>query len=228
MRTEVQGWKLVQARRSKWRGKYDGVLLGERDGEWVAGRMFTGTSMRDGFGENGEWWYATYYDLTTEHEAYRALRAVREYIRLSKDAADCWDGLFDQRAGEAIDRHWAQRVPLDEVHDMSALWVRPGLPGVGDIRSGSYMLPAVEAKYDLLQLMRRSYRVGEAFRDSKQCKTGSALHKAYEAAISAAGPVRLTVDGDHFSLSYDGSYNDGDEHWIRTRRKPHPDRKTGI
>ncbi|WP_328689886.1 hypothetical protein OHA74_12330 [Streptomyces phaeochromogenes] len=225
MRTEVQGWKLVQARRSEWRGKYDGVFLGERDGAWVAGRMFTGTSMRDGFGENGEWWYATYYDLTTEHEAYRALRAVREYIRLAKEAADCWDYIFDQRAGEAVDQHWASRVPLEGVADMSSHWVHPGQ--TGDIREGTYMLPAAEAKYDLLKLMRKAYTVHEAFRDPTQCKTGSQLHTAYQTAIEAAGPVRLSVAGDGFDLSYHGRYNDTDERWLRIPRNPHPDRKMG-
>lgn len=32
-RATVQGWTIVQARRSKWRGEFDGVFLGERDGE---------------------------------------------------------------------------------------------------------------------------------------------------------------------------------------------------
>lgn len=164
MRTTAQGWTFVHQKRSWWRGKYDGVFLGERDGAWVAGRMIVGKSMHDGFGENGEWWYATYYDLPTEHEAYRALSAVRECIRLAKEAADCWDHIFDQRAGEAVDRHWANRVPLEDVADMSAHWVHPGL--TGDIREGTYLLPAVEAKYDLLRLLRKAYSVHSVPRNS--------------------------------------------------------------
>lgn len=88
---------------------------------------------------------------------------------------------------------------------MSALRMRPGLPGVGDIRSGSYMLLAVEAKYDLLRLLREAPAVSEAFRNSEQCKAGSALHQSYEAGISTAGPVKFSVAGDHFSLTFDGS-----------------------
>lgn len=186
--------------------------------------MFVGKSMHDGFSESGEWWYATYYDLPTEHEASRAHDALNEYIRLAKLAGDCWNGIFDQRAGEAIDRYWARRVPLDDVADLSSMWVRPS--PTGDVLNGTYMLPAADAKYDLLKLMRNAYAVHEAFRDSAQCKTGSKLHKAYEAAIQAAGPVKLSVDGDQFSLSYHGSYNDSDERWRRIRRTPHPDRNT--
>lgn len=222
MTTEIQGWTIVQSRRSQWHGEYDGVFLGERDGAWIAGRMFIGKSMRDGFSESGEWWYATRYDWEFEHEAYRAHRAVAEYIRLAKEAADCWDGIFDQRAGEAVDRYWSKRLPPDGVHDMSADWAHPSL--TGDVLDGTVMLPAGEAKYELLRYMRRSYAVSEAFRQAKQCKTGSALRTAYQAAIEAVGPVQLTVEGDHFSLSYGGTYNDADD-WTRTRRNPHPDRK---
>ncbi|MEU0214048.1 hypothetical protein ABZ281_02625 [Streptomyces sp. NPDC006265] len=222
MTTKIQGWTIVHQKRTEWRGVYDGVFLGECDGRWIAGRMYQGKSMTDGFGEGGEWWYSNRYESDFEHEANRALRALREYIRLSKLAADCWDGIFDQRAGEAIDRHWANRVPLDGVHDMSAAWVHPDL--TGDVRGSHHMLPAAEAKYELLQYMRRSHAVSEAFREVAQIRHGSELHKAYETAIEAAGAVRLSVAGDRFSLSYDGTYNDGDEHWGRTwHRKPHPD-----
>ncbi|MET9089426.1 hypothetical protein ABZX77_47510 [Streptomyces sp. NPDC004237] len=223
----VQGWRLVQTRRSEWRGVFDGVFLGERDGAWVAGRMLRGKSMRDGFGENGQWWYATYYDSEFDHEAYRALCALREYIRLSKRAADCWNGLFDQRAGESIDRYWSRRVPLDGVADMSALRVRPGHLGGGDIRSSSHMLPAAEAKYELLKLMRGAPALIELFRDPEQCRAGSDLHAVYDAAINAAGTVNLAVAGNRFSLSYDGTYNDADENWRHAwTRSPHPDRRT--
>ncbi|NIY68103.1 hypothetical protein [Streptomyces malaysiensis] len=223
MNTKVQGWTIVHQRRSEWRGVFDGAFLGERDGAWLAGRMFQGKSMRDGFGENGEWWYATYYDSQFEHEANRALRAVREYIRLAKEAADCWDSIFDQRAGEAVDRHWAHRVSLEGVHDMSAAWVHPGL--TGDIRGGTILLPAVEAKYELLKYMRGSYAVREEFREVPQIRPGSALAQAYDAAIAAAGPVRLSVAGDHFSLSYDGSYS-LDPRSPGIPRNPHPSWRT--
>lgn len=225
MRTTAQGWTLVAQKRTEWRGTFDGVFLGERDGEWMAGRMFQGKSMKDGFGENGEWWYANYYDSEFEHEANRALRAMREYIRLSKEAAQCWNGsIFDQRAGEAIDRHWAKRVPLDGVHDMAAAWVHPSL--TGDVRGSHYMLPAAEAKYALLQYMRRSYAVSQAFRDVPQIRPGSELGQAYDAAISSAGELRLSVAGDRFSLSYHGNYNDADQNWGPVwTRNPHPDRK---
>ncbi|MFK0154097.1 hypothetical protein ACIQVK_18750 [Streptomyces sp. NPDC090493] len=223
-RNTVQGWTVVHSTRTEWRGTFDGVFLGERDGEWIAGRMFQGTSMRDGFGENDEWWYANYYDSQFEHEANRAMRAMREYIRLAKEAAECWDGIFDQRAGEAIDRHWATRVPLDGVHDMSAAWVHPSL--TGDVRGSHHMLPAPEAKYELLRYMRRSYAVSEAFREVPQIRPGSELGQAYEAAIGAAGALRVSVAGDHFSLSYSGSYNDADRNWhTKWVRNPHPDRK---
>ncbi|WP_030570060.1 hypothetical protein [Streptomyces aureocirculatus] len=162
-RATVQGGRSSRPRRSEWRGEFDGVFLGERDGEWIAGRMFVGKSMHDGFGESGEWRYATCYDLPREHEVYRAHDALNEYIRLAKLAGDCWNCIFDQRAGEVIDRYWARRVPLDDVADMPALRVRPGLLGEGGIRSGSYMLPAVEAKYDLLKLMRGALSVREMF-----------------------------------------------------------------
>ncbi|MGW3199124.1 hypothetical protein ACWDBD_32070 [Streptomyces sp. NPDC001118] len=222
----VQGWTLVHARRSQWRDKFQGVFLGERYGSWVAGRQLPGETMRDGFGPKGEWSYASYYDSPSEHEVHRAHQALTEYIRLAKEAAECWDGIFDQGAGEAIDRHWARRVPLDGVADMSAGWVHPGL--TGDVQSHTYMLPAVEAKYELLKYVRNSYAVREVFRTGTERGPGSELHKAYEAAIEAAGPVRFSVAGDHFSLSYDGTYNDDDEHWRGTwTRNPHPDRRDG-
>ncbi|MGW0881276.1 hypothetical protein [Streptomyces sp. NPDC002671] len=220
----VQGWTLVHSKRSQWRDKFQGVFLGERDGSWVAGRQLPGKSMRDGFGPKGEWWCVSYYDSPSEHEAHRAHRALSEYIRLAKEAADCWNGIFDQRAGEAIDRHWAKRVPLDGVHDMSADWVHPGL--TGDVRGYTYMLPAVEAKYELLQYMRRSYAVSEAFREEEQWKVDSELHQAYASVISTAGPVHARVAGDRFSLVYDGNYNAEEERWRSSwTRNPHPDRK---
>ncbi|MEV1083457.1 hypothetical protein AB0I98_35455 [Streptomyces sp. NPDC050211] len=225
MRAEAQGWTIVHSKRTEWRGEFGGVFLGEHDGEWVAGRMYVGKSMTDGFGPGGEWWYATYYDLPTEHECYRARRAVREYVRLAKETAQCWDGIFEQRAGEAIDRHWARRAPLDNVADMSAGWVHPGL--TGDIHGHTFLLPAVDAKYELLQYMRRSYAVSEAFRQPENGKTGSDLHQAFQAAVEAVGPVNLSVAGDRFSLSYQGRYNDADERWRRIPRNPHPDRSTG-
>lgn len=54
-------------------------------------------------------------------------------------------------------------------------------------------LPTVEAKYELLQYMRRSYAVNNAFREAKQCKTGSELHTAYEVAISSSGALRVMM-----------------------------------
>jgi hypothetical protein len=207
-RTTAQGWTLVQVRRREWRGEFDGVFLGEQDGKWMAGRQYLGKSMRDGFGPDGEWWYATYFDYEHEHEAYRARRALAEYIRLS----------------EAIDRHWANRVSLDGVYDMSTDWVFPGL--TGDVAGMTYMLPASEAKYELLQYMRRSYSVQEAFREADQGRTSPELPDAFDAAISAVGPLAVTVGGARYRLSYEGRYNDTDERWRREwRRNPHPDRK---
>ncbi|MGW0920682.1 hypothetical protein ACWD3J_16900 [Streptomyces sp. NPDC002755] len=105
----AQGWMIVQSKRAKWREEYDGVFLGERDGMWIAGRMFLGKSMRDGFTESGEWRGATQFTDPAMHEAYRAHLAVQDYIRQAEDAGDCWDGMFNQQAQAAIDRHWAGR-----------------------------------------------------------------------------------------------------------------------
>ncbi|MFF7415670.1 hypothetical protein [Streptomyces lydicus] len=222
MRTEVQGWAIVHQSRTLWRGSFDGVFLAERDGEWLAGRQFTTQTRHDGFGDNGEWWHATYYAAPSHHEAYRALGALREYIRLSKNAACCWNVRFDQEAGEAVDRHWAKRVPLRDVADMSMEWVHPGL--TGDLRSGTSLLPAEEAKYYLLDQMRRSFAVSEAFRTPRECRAGSKLAEAYQVAIGAAGPVHLSVRRDRFSLSHDGAYKESDKRWIRAARLPSPDR----
>lgn len=224
MRTEVQGWGIVHQKRTLWRGDFDGVFLGERDGNWIAGRMWAGKTMDDGFGENDEWWYASYYDSDNEHEVQRAHRALARYIGMAEDAGNCWDHMFDQRAGEAIDRHWAKRVPLDGVADMQADWVHPDLPG--DVRGGTYLLPAAEAKYELLGLMRRSAAVRQTFRDTATIRPDSELALAYDAVLGAAGRVGVRVAGDRFRLSFEGRYNDGDERW-RTKwpRNPHPSRK---
>ncbi|WP_369228417.1 hypothetical protein AB5J52_48060 (plasmid) [Streptomyces sp. R39] len=105
--------------------------------------------------------------------------------------------------------------------------MRPGLLWEGEIRSRTHMLPAVEAKFELLRLIRRTPSVIDAFRDAEQSRPGSTLHTVYEAAIHALGPLSLTLAGDRFSLSYDGTYNDADEHWRDLwARKPHPDRRT--
>lgn len=219
----VQGWMIVHSKRAKWREEYDGVFLGERDGMWISGRMFLGKSMRDGFTESGEWRGATQFTDPAMHEAYRAHLALQDYIRQAEDAGDCWDGMFNQQAQAAIDRHWAGQVPLTGVHDMSAGWVHPGLGG--DVRGHTCMLPAVDAKYELLAYMRRSYVVNDAFREFVLRGDRSRLKEAYETAIQAAGLVKFSVAGDHFSLSFDGSCNDNDSLWRTTRRNPHPNRK---
>ncbi|WP_146050992.1 hypothetical protein [Streptomyces noursei] len=206
---------------------FDGVFLGERDGEWIAGRQFpTQSRYADGFSDNGDWRYATYYDSPSQQEAYRAWRALREYVSLSKNAANCWDPLFIHAAGQAIDRYWAHRVPLNGVADMSAAWVVPGL--TGDANGSTDLLPAAEAKYWLLQYLRGSCEVGDSFRRPQLRKIGSALHKAYQAVIEAAGPLNVSVSDDRFSLSFDGSYNYRDDRWRRVARNPHPDRKPGL
>ncbi|MEV5264763.1 hypothetical protein [Streptomyces werraensis] len=224
MRTEVQGWTIVHHKRVLWRGAYDGVFLGERDGNWIAGRMWAGKSMDDGFSEDGEWWYASYYDSPHEHEAGKAMSALDRYIRLAEDAGNCWDGMFNQRAGEAIDRHWARRVPLDQVADMSAAWVHSDL--CGEVRHVFYLMPAVEAKNELLGLMRRSARVRDVFRDNSRIEPGSELASAYDVVLGATGQVGVQINGDRFSLSFGGRYNNDDERW-RTKwtRNPHPSRK---
>lgn len=224
MRTEAQGWTIVHQKRSLWRDQFDGVFLGERDGAWIAGRMLPGKSMDDGFSEDGEWWHASYFDSPYEHESSLARSALKRYIGMAEDAGNCWDGMFNQRAGEAIDRHWAKRVRLDGVADMTAEWMHPGL--TGDVREGFYLLPAAEAKYELLGLMRRSAAVSQAFRDMARIRPGSELALAYDAVLNAAGRVGVRVAGDRFSLSFEGRYNDADERWRTTwTRNPHPSRR---
>ncbi|MGW1784916.1 hypothetical protein ACWCQQ_38300 [Streptomyces sp. NPDC002143] len=199
---------------------YDGVFLGERDGIWIAGRMFLGKSMRDGFTESGEWRGATQFTDPAMHEAYRAHLALQDCIRQAEDAGDCWDGMFNQQAQAAIDRHWGRAGTADRCprHVSRVGASRSG----GDVRGHTCMLPAVDAKYELLAYMRRSYVVNDAFREFVLRDDRSRLKEAYETAIQAAGPVKFSVAGDHFSLSFDGSCNDNDSLWRTTRRNPHP------
>lgn len=161
---------------------------------------------------------ATQFTDPAMHEAYRAHLALQDCIRQAEDAGDCWDGMFNQQAQAAIDRHSGRAGIADGVHDMSAGWVHPG-PG-GDVRSHICMLPAVDAKYELLAYMRRSYVVNDAFREFVLRDDRSRLKEAYATAIQAAGPVNFSVAGDHFSLSF--HYNDNDSLWRTTRRNPHP------
>ncbi|PNE43376.1 hypothetical protein [Streptomyces noursei] len=207
MRTEAQGWKIVHQRRRPWPGQgiYDGVFLGERDGRWNAGCMFRGNSMDDGF-KNDQYLRGNIPEWDFQHEAYRARCALNDYIQWAKEAADCWDRLFEQEASRAVDRHWAERVPLDGVADMSVTWGRSSLNG--DVRTETFMMPAVQAKYELLRCMRRSYTVNKAFCQPQQHKVGSELGLAYTTAITAAGPVAVAVGSDRFTLSYDGRNTD--------------------
>lgn len=202
MRTEVQGFAIVHQRRRRTGGRFDGAFLAERQGEWLAGRQFTTQSEHDGFTDNGAWQYADRYASPLQHEAYRAHRALQEYVRVAK-AADCWEASFEHEAGEAIDRYWAQRVPLTSVADMALSWSCPG--PTGEVVGGTALLPARKAKYELLNHMRHSRAVSEAFSAHAERHVRSKLREVYQAALQADGPVRLAMGDERFALSYGGA-----------------------
>ncbi|WP_077060548.1 hypothetical protein [Streptomyces sp. MP131-18] len=213
-------WTIVHQRRQEIRsGQFEGIFLGNDRDRWMAGRMYTGTSRRDGFSPTGEWWYSTYCDQKNATENMREARAA--YLRLSH-TAEVSDSLFEQRAGEAIDRHLAGLVSLDGVHDLSAGWhvtdYRPPLDPVG---GNTYLLPAQEAKYELLVYLRRTESsAGLAMMPPGMTLT---LHEAYQKVIRATGPITFELGRYTYSLVHQGSYCDIG----RFPRNPHPERGAG-
>lgn len=220
--TEVQGWTIVHQSRQRWR-EFEGVFLGNQGDRWIAGRMFNGKSMHDGFSESGEWWQASQFDDPALPEACRWFQAISRYVKYAGDTC-VWDGIFQQRAEEAVDQHLADRVSLAGVPDMSAGWVGTGMYDHNPPRGHTYLLPAREAKVELLGDIRRTVRNRCGGWSDEQCKH-SELNDIYQAVINATGPVRVEFDHRNtYSLSHEGSYNDADDRWRREARRPHPDR----
>jgi hypothetical protein len=213
-------WTIVHQRRQEIRaGRFEGIFLGNDRDRWMAGRMFTGRSWHDGFSPTGEWWYSTYCDQKNATDNMRD--ALAAYLRLSH-TTEVWDGLFEQRAGEAIDRRLASLVSLDGVHDLSAGWrVTNYRPPLAPLGGNTYLLPAREAKYELLGYMRRTE--GSAGVAIVPPGTTLTLHEAYQEVIRATGPTAFELGRYTYSLVHQGSYSD----MVRLPRNPHPEWRAG-
>ncbi|MFF1693069.1 hypothetical protein ACFVXC_05505 [Streptomyces sp. NPDC058257] len=202
----AEGWTLVhQARQKHYDDRYYGQFLGTRKTgtltpdatEWIVGRLFDGKSPDDGF-RDGEWAYSKRFQSTQSTD--NADRALKAYVEMSYDTF-VWDRVFEQRVGEAIDRHLAgPEVP--GAPKLSAGWYRsdPG-PSV-PIGSHTIHLPFHEAKYELLQHLRRTELGAMA-----HLTRGVTLdrHEAVELASQAKGPIRFEYGYNTYWLVADVS-----------------------
>ncbi|MCL3999108.1 hypothetical protein M4438_37430, partial [Streptomyces lavenduligriseus] len=118
-----QGWTVVHQARRAWRGSFEGVWLGveESSGHWMVGRQHDGQSMDDGFDADGNW--ATSRHFREGNEYLNMRRALAAYDEEAQNASDVWNGMWDQRAHEAVARHLAQRVPFPAPVQLSAGWI---------------------------------------------------------------------------------------------------------
>ncbi|WP_416968228.1 hypothetical protein [Streptomyces sp. 4F14] len=215
---KMMPWKIIHYTRVEVRsGVFDGVFLGVDGDRWIAGRMYTGKTMSDGFDENGEWRYS--HSCTSPNRfGVRNMRdAIASYIEMGR-AALVGDVVFERSTWDTVDRYLVGQVPLDGVADLAAGWERTAVGGSVNALGGStYLLPATLAKRQLLGYLRRT--VSEAGQPST-CQ-GLSLDEAYEQVIGADGPVRFEVGRNTYWLTHDGHYND--RHGFR--RHPHAERR---
>lgn len=199
-RTTAAEWTIVHQHREQPINSdtYEGAFLGVDGDRWMTGRMFTGHSMDDGIDAHGQWWYTRYFDDPAKPGTLHMRRALAAYIELAKKAG-VWGGYpFEERAARAVDRYLAQRVPLDGVPDMQAGYYSTAT----QMPAGSTgLLPAVEAKYELLRYLR--YTQATARLDL--ALPGMTLDEAYELVINATGPVRFQLGYATYWLSDTGT-----------------------
>jgi len=196
--SKVMQWTVVHQKRAEVRpGVFEGVFLGVDGIHWVAGRMYTGRSLADGFDANGEWWYSHYY-ISPEWSAVRnMLHAVAAYTKVAGDA-EVRDAAFDQNVAETVDRYLAALIPLDGVPDMAAGWEQTGAASVNALGARTSLLPAAQAKRELLGYLRRTAP------DTAVCRNGQgvSLDEAYQLVIGAREPVRFEVGRNTYWLTH--------------------------
>ncbi|UXX93945.1 hypothetical protein N7U49_21285 [Streptomyces sp. AD2-2] len=137
----IEGWTIVHSARQKhYDDRFYGQFLGIReDGRWIVGRMWSGESMDDGFHDGGWDWSKRFAGNSSTGNADAALKA---YVEMSYDTY-VWDRVFEQRVGEAIDRHWAG----------------PEVPGAPSSRpAGSRAMPATVIRHAVTRSCCRSTR----------------------------------------------------------------------
>lgn len=218
-RNKVMSWTVIHQKRAEVRpGVFEGVFLGVDGNRWIAGRMYTGKTMSDGFDKSGEWWYSHYFGIPHDAGLARTVReAVAGYLEVAR-AALLWDVVFERTVGDAVDRYLVELMPLDGVADMSAGWRRTeGGTSVNALGGTTVLLPAAMAKRDLLGFLRRTAPEAGPHRDGQ----GLSLDEAYERVIGADGPARFEVGRNTYWLTHDGHYS------VRHRfpRNPNPDKR---
>ncbi|MFM9442563.1 hypothetical protein [Streptomyces acidiscabies] len=211
-------WKIIHRTRTEVRsGVFEGVFLGVDGDRWIAGRMYTGKAMSDGFGENGEWWYSHSFASPNRSGVRNMRDAVASYIEMGR-AALVGDVVFERSTWDTVDRYLVGQVPLDGVADMAAGWEQTGADrSVNALGGSTYLLPAALAKRQLLGYLRRT--ASEA--GPPPTRQGLSLDEAYERVIDADGPVRFEVGRNTYWLTHDGHYSD--RH--RFRRHPYTERR---
>ncbi|MFH9731806.1 hypothetical protein [Streptomyces sp. NPDC017260] len=181
-----EGWQIVHlARQRQHDNRYYGQFLGTRKNghtgrtEWAVGRLFVGKSAHDGF-VNGEWAYSKRF--AEPRSTDNADAAMKAYVEMSHDTL-VWDYIFEQRVGEAIDRHWAG-PEVAGAPKMAAGWCRTpeGLPAGTTIN-----LPLHEAKYHLLQYLRSTKSTARPDVNPR----AFILHDTVELIRQTTGPFRI-------------------------------------
>ncbi|MGW3153778.1 hypothetical protein [Streptomyces sp. NPDC001089] len=185
----AEGWTVVhEARQKHYNDRFYGQFLGTRTGptgrtEWIVGRQHVGRSMEDGLCDGGWAWSRRFAEDRSTDTADAALKA---YVDDAQDTF-VWDRIFEQRIGEAIDRHWAGAETAG-APKLSAGWHRTD-PGPSQ-RYGSHtiFLPLHEARYQLLQMLRSTELNAMA-----HLTEGVTLdrHQAVETVTQATRPVRF-------------------------------------
>ncbi|MEU7318765.1 hypothetical protein [Streptomyces sp. NPDC007083] len=187
----IEGWTIVhQTRQKHYDDRFYGQFLGTREGrnsvaEWIVGRQYDGKSMEDGF-RDGEWAYSTRFQGPWATD--NADAALKKYVEMSHDTF-VWDRIFEQRTGEAIDKHWAGTgSAIADVPRMSAGWQRSNPGHLAPQGSHTIYLPFYEAKYYLLHFLRSTQLSAMA-----HLTQGVTLdrHQAVELVTKATGSVRF-------------------------------------
>ncbi|MEW1922202.1 hypothetical protein [Streptomyces sp. NPDC088360] len=181
----IEGWTIVhQARQKHYDDMFYGQFLATReDGRWMVGRMFAGESMDDGF-RAGEWAFSQRF--AGPRSTDNADVALEAYVGMSH-VTYVWDRVFEQRVGEAIDQFWAgPEVP--NLPKIAAGWQESDAGHRNPARGHTIPLPFHEAKYQLLQYLRRTELGAKA-----HLTRGVTIdrHQAVELVREATRPVRF-------------------------------------
>ncbi|MFD4949178.1 hypothetical protein ACFWNT_43505 [Streptomyces sp. NPDC058409] len=199
----VEGWTIVHSTRQRHHDdRFYGQFLGSRkhdvtgNTEWIVGRMYPGVSKDDEF-IFGEWDYSKHF--AGPRSTDNADNALKAYVEMSHDTF-VWDRIFDQRVGETIDRHLAgPEVP--GASKLAAGWMETEVAGhLIPAAGGTILLPFHEARYELLQYLRRTELSAKA-----HLTRGITVdrHSAVELVVQAAGPIRFEYGYNTYWLAAD-------------------------